>query len=439
MAVLQDKGAMLQVLGGLIREPKKMLDNRYVFTEKDFPENFHRIVFGAINNIVCNGGAVVDIQTITNVLSKSEKAFKVFNDNKGMEWVAKANMYYTPENFDYNYEILKKFTLLRDLRDNMGIDITDIYNDNEVDGNKKDLKMKKFYSMSLDDVVNHYNNKWNDFKKGWNVSFQELDTFLAGDGIDEMIANLYVKPDRGFPMLNKKLSEITRGMRKKKFYLFSAPTGKGKSRMMMSNACNLCASEMFNPETGKWEENKHTLQNVSYIATELTKEEVQRMALAFVSGVEEDKIVNGRVTQEEAERVKKASSIIKTMTLSCIAIPDFDIDDMETIIAEEVNYKKSQYIFFDYIHQTPKLAGYYSRKTGSSLAEHQVLYLFGNALKNLANKYDVFMYTSTQMNRDYKTNKDGDLDATSIRGAMSLADYIFVFTYYIKLGTIVLV
>lgn len=422
MTILQNKGAILQVLGGLIKNPKLILDNRYDFKPEDFPEQFHRFIFSAINNIVCNGGVVADMQAIGNVLKDNEKAFKIFNENRGMEWVAKAGMHFTPENFDYNYDIMKKFTLLRDLRDNMGLDISDIYNENEINAFKKDEKMQEFYSMSIDDIIRHYNDKWSNFKKGWNTSFQEVDTFLAGDGIDEMIANLYVKPDRGYPMLNKKLSEITRGMRKKKFYLFSAPTGKGKSRMMVSNACHLCVTEIFNIETNQWEENPHKIQKVTYIATELTRDEVQRMAVAYVSGVEEDKIVNGLVTEEEYERVIKASKLIKSMPLSCIAIPDFDIDDMETIIAEEVMQKGSQYIFFDYIHQTPKLAGYYSRKTGSSLSEHQVLYLFGNALKNLANKYDVFMYTSTQMNREYKNNKDGELDATSIRGAMSLAD-----------------
>lgn len=422
MAVLQNKGAIVQVLGGLIRNPKLILDSRYTFTTEDFPELFHRFIFGAINNIACDNGVVIDAQAISNVLIKNERAYKVFIDNRGMEWVIKASMHHTPENFDYNYNLMKKYTLLRDLRDNMGIDVSDIYNENEPDSVKREAKIEAFYKMSIDDIISHYNDKWNNFKKGWNVSFQEVDTFLAGDGIDELIASLSNSPDRGYPMINKTISEMVRGMRRKKFYLFSAPTGKGKSRYMVSNACHLTMSEAFNIETNQWETNPHTIQKVTYIATELTRDEVQRMALAYVSAVDEDKIVNDNVTEEERERIIKASKIIKEAQLNCIAIPDFDIEDMETIIAEEAVQRGSKYIFFDYIHQTPKLAGYYSKKTGSSLAEHQVLYLFGNALKNLANKYDVFMYTSTQVNRDYKNNKDGEMDATMIRGALSLAD-----------------
>lgn len=426
MATLQNKGAIVQVLGGLIVEPKKILDNRYTFTVSDFPEQFHKYIFSAINNIICNGGAVVDMQTIANVLKTNEKAYKVFMDNRGMEWVTKATMHYTPENFDYNYNIMKKFTLLRDLKDNMGIDVSDIYNENEVNVAKRDEKMELFYSMSVDDIINHYNKKWSDFKKGWNLSFQEMDTFLAGEGIDELIENLYKQPDRGYPMINKTISEMVRGMRRKKFFLFSAPTGKGKSRYMVSNACHLCMKETYNIVTNEWEKNPHTVQTVTYIATELTRDEVQRMALAYVSAVDEDRIVNGNVTEEERERIIKASKLIKEAPLNCIAISDFDIEDMEAIIAEEAIQRGSKYIFFDYIHNTPKLAGYYSKKTGGALAEHQVLYLFGNALKNLANKYDIFMYTSTQVNREYKNNKDGEQDATMIRGAMSLADKVDV-------------
>lgn len=422
MTILQNKGAIVQVLGGLINNPKLLLDSRYNITPKDFPEKFHELIFTAINNIACDNGVVADAQAINNVLVKNERAYKIFMDNRGIEWVAKAMIHHTPENFDYNYNLMKKYTLLRDLRDNMGMDISDIYDENEVDALKRESKMEKFNKMSIDEIISHYNNKWTNFKKGWNLSFQEVDTFLAGDGIDELIENLYTQPDRGYPMINKTISEMVRGMRRKKFYLFSAPTGKGKSRYMVSNACHLSMKETFNIETKQWEENPHTIQKVTYIATELTRDEVQRMAIAYVSAVEEDRIVNGDVTEEERERIRKASKLIKEAPLNCIAIPDFDIEDMETIIAEEATQRGSKYIFFDYIHQTPKLAGYYSKKTGSSLAEHQVLYLFGNALKNLANKYDVFMYTSTQVNREYKNNKDGEMDATMIRGALSLAD-----------------
>lgn len=422
MKTLQDKGAIIQVLGGLIKNPKTLLDNRYSITMNDFPELFHRSIFVAVNNIVSNSGNIADVQTITNVLKGNDRLYKVYMDNRGMEWVTKAIAYHTPDNFDFNYNTMKKFTLLRDLQDNMGLDISEIYNPNETDLVKSEVQYQKLQSMSTEDIIEHFNKKWTNFKKGWNDSFAEIDTFLAGDGIDDLIAELGQTPDRGYPFINKTISEITRGMRRKKFYLFSAPTGMGKSRFMISNACNLCMPETFNIKTNQWEKNPHTTQNVTYIATELTKKEVQEMVLAYVSAVEEDRIKNGDVTPEEAQRIIKASRMIKTDKFKCICVPDFDIEDIECIIAEEANQRKSKYIFFDYIHQTPKLAGYYSKKTGGALAEHQVLYLFGNALKNLANKYDVFMYTSTQVNRQYKDNKDGEMDATMIRGALSLAD-----------------
>lgn len=432
MAVLQDKHAIIQVLGGIMYNPKVILNNNYDLKPDDFPEMFHKLVFSAMNNIVRCGAQTLDIATVDSYLKNSPKSHKVFTDNKGMEWMAKAVMHHKPENFDYNYQTVKKYSLLRDLKERMGLDISDIYNENELDLAKLEAQMERFNSMTVESIIEHYNRKWMKFKEAWNMAWFDVDMFQAGDGIGTLKDRLKQRPERGYPMANKVISEIVRGQRKKKFYLVSAPSGKGKTRYQIANACNICIKEYFDIDKNEWVEKPHNPQGVTYISTELTKEEVQQIALACVSGVDEDKIVNGTYNEEEEERVDKAIELLEKANFNCIHIPDFDITDIENIISDEVIdkigedgkiiRKASGYVFFDYLHTTPKIMSYYSKKTGNPLAEHQVLYLFGNALKNLANKYDVFMYTSTQVNREYKNNKDGEMDATVLRGAMSLAD-----------------
>lgn len=53
---------------------------------------------------------------------------------------------------------------------------------------------------------------------------------------------------------------------------------------------------------------------------------------------------------------------------------------------------------------------------GMNLREDQILVQFAQALKTIAEKYNVFMCSSTQLNRNYK---DTDMrDATCLRGGL---------------------
>ena len=90
--------------------------------------------------------------------------------------------------------------------------------------------------------------------------------------IFDLIERLKQYPEVGVPLYGPLVNTVTRGARLKKFYLRSAPTGCGKTRSMIADACNI-ACDMIYDELFGWIKNG-TAEPCLYIATEQEKESI---------------------------------------------------------------------------------------------------------------------------------------------------------------------
>ncbi len=190
--------------------------------------------------------------------------------------------------------------------------------------------------------------------------------------------------------------------------------------MMIADACDLGVAYLYDTKRKKWMKNICE-EKVLYISTELEKEEIQTCFLAYISGVDEEIILNATYTSEEEDRIDKAIEILENSPIFIEYISDFDIDDIETLIQRYIIDEDINYCMFDYIHTSPKLLASITQKTnGMKLREDQVLFLFSNALKILAGKYEIFMESSTQLNRSYKDEEN--LDTGALRGSSAIGD-----------------
>ena len=133
-----DTISIMQVIGCCFNNPSLLdLTDKYIITDNDFPDSFHKIVFGTIYKLHELGAQKISLESISDFLSSRPKSEAVFKMNKGEEWLLKVADTCLPDAFDYYYNRLKKFTLLR-AYDNYGIDVSDIYDaDNILDTKKK--------------------------------------------------------------------------------------------------------------------------------------------------------------------------------------------------------------------------------------------------------------------------------------------------------------
>ncbi len=417
-----DTSAIIQVIGCVLNDASILDDTeRYIIHEDDFSEKFHKIVFGSIYNIHLTGSQV-NIDAIIDYLANRPKFDAIFKQNKGVEYLATASQQANKDTFNYYYNRLKKFSLLR-AYDNCGIDISNLYDPGIILDTKKRQEQEDWLdSVSLADIATEVDRVIEDIKSKY-IEDDFGEGYQAGDGIDELIESFEKQPEVGIPLYGRLINTITKGARLRKFYLRSAATGIGKTRSMVADACYFACDEIYHEQFG-WIKNG-ICQPTLFIATEQDKGEVQTMILAFISGVNEDHIITHKYLEGEKERVLKAAEIIKRCPLWVEELPDFSLQDVENKIKKNIRERDVKYVMFDYIHTSLKILEEITSKAhGVKLREDNILFMLSAKLKDLANKYGVFIMSATQLNTDYKTSDTPDQNL--LRGAKSIADRIDV-------------
>jgi replicative DNA helicase len=417
----RDKMSAVQVLGSLLKKPSLLLEEKYVFSLEDFPEKFHQVLYGAIENLVKSGVQSFTFVTIDDFLSKYERQYKIFTVNRGNDWIQYAMTIADIENFDYYYNNLKKFSLLSALS-HRGFDTKRIYDSTEVNPTKIEKIQEKFDDMTIDEIVENYEKDINELKEMFNAGNTDGYGVQSGVGLKKLKEELKIAPEFGMNLASKKLTTICRGARIKKLYMRSSPSGYFKTRSAVGDALTISVPWIFNLETNEWEYtscNEPTL----FITTELEISEIQTMVIAFVSGVGEEKILDGKYTKEEEERVDKAIGIIEKSNFYIEYMPSFNIETLEQIIKKHKYIHEIGYVFFDYLFASVKILTEMSRKAnGVKMREDNILLLAIDKLKFLANTLNVFIFTATQVNDTYKTVQSADQGI--LRGAKSLADKV---------------
>ncbi len=415
-----DTASIIQVIGCVFKTPQ-LLDytDKYLITDEDFPDQFHKIVFGTIFKLHELGAEKISLNSIGDYLSSRPSSEKIYIKEKGDEWLSKAVENAETASFDYYYDRLKKMTLLR-AYDSYGIGVEDIYDPDLLDPKKRQLQEDQLDNISLIGLAEKIQNKI-DIITATYVDGSWGEAFQAGDNIMDLVEDLEKSPEVGVPLYGPLINTVTRGARLKKFYLRSAPTGVGKTRTLIADCCNIGCNRIYD-ETFGWIKNG-TAEPTLYITTEQELTEIQTMMLAFLSNVNEEHILNGRYEGDERERIVEAARILKESPIYIEVLPDFSLQDVENKIKKNIRDHDVRYVTFDYIHTSLKILEEISRKSGGvKLREDSILFMLSIRLKDLCNKYGIFIISATQLNGDYVASETPDQNL--LRGAKAIADKI---------------
>ena len=413
-----DTPATVQVLGCIINNLDILNDSRYELTNEDFPKGFHRTLFSALANLSALGTEYITLQTIEDYLSDKPQSYAEYKAGDGPRFVKSCMTNADFQNFDYYYNRIKKLTLLQAYYD-AGLDVSSLYNPDELNVSKREKQNKYFDSLTLTEIADKIDTLMLKIRAEY-VDHTTDESILASAGIDELFASLQEMPDVGQPMYGEMINTITRGMRLGKFYLRSAATGVGKTRTMIADFCNCGCAKIW--KEGEWIDNGLAFPSF-FLSTELELDELQTMMVAFLADVNEENILNNTLSFEERERVKTAIEIIKESPLYVEVIPDFNLKDIENAIKRSIRLYSAQYFFIDYIHTSMKILEEITKRSGGvKLREDNILFLLSVKLKEIATEYNVFILSSTQLNQDWKSSEIPDQNL--LRGAKSIADKI---------------
>lgn len=418
-----DIPAIVQVLGCLYQNPNLIDNESYSFNLDDYTEDFHKVIFGSIYNLHQLGADKITSDTIENYLEQRPKKLAIYKTNKGAEYLEKVATNSQLAAFNFYYHRMKKMTVLRMYNEKVGMDLSWIYDINNIfDQKKKQAQEDWLDNHTEEDIANLINDKIENVKLKYVNAASCDDIIQAGEGAEELWNELQTTPDIGYPLYGSLINTVTRGARLGKFYLRSAATNVGKSRAMVADCCNIACDEIYNTSKGIWEKNG-TQEPAIYVMTEQIFSEVQTMMWAFLSGVPEDHILTNRYNPGEIERINYAREVINRSPLYLKQLHDFSLKDIENVIKLSVRKFNIRYFFLDYIHSSMKiLSEVSSRASVKGLREDNVLFMISVRLKDLATEYGIFVMSSTQLNADYTSATI--FDQNLLRGAKSIADKI---------------
>lgn len=411
---LYDVNAAMNVLSYLMNNPQTITRDSCLLTPSDFTKTVHQIVFGAIYNIAYDGSRQIREQDIEMYLNQYEEQHRIYIENSGKEYVKQLEELDVNDEALFNswYNKLKKLTVLRDLERNK-IDTAEFYNpsDNIM---KKDEEEQKLNDITIPQILDRIRLKLANIEK---VNFNKDGNYFqsADKGVDSLLEKLDNEPDIGLPIVGKMLNFVCRGGRRGKMYLYSAGSGAGKSRFFMMNACARALPRMIVKPDGvgydlQWPKEQ---ERVYFISVEQEPEELQTMVLAYISGVEEHKMLWKSWTEEERERVHQAAQILKKYGgyLYIDRIPEPSIVKVRATMIEKILEKHIDMVVYDYI-AIPEDDGTAAKR---QLRSDQVLMQFSAMLKEVAVSYNVFMLTGTQIT-------GSDPRAKMVRGFADIRD-----------------
>lgn len=391
--------------------------DKYQILPQDFQQPLDRYTFSAIYNLYAGGAEKIHAVDIETYLNHNEVAKDLIEKENGITFFQDCETYSDPNNFNYYYTRLKKFSLLRDLQKD-GKNISKFYCEDPLNPNYQVIN-DKFEELKPSDIVNMLKGEIAVLEDKYSTQ-SVVEEGHAADGIRELLSDLKQKPEIGLPLQGDIFNTITRGARKGKLYLRSAGSGVGKSRSMVGDACNMAYPIRYEPKYGKWIATGEP-EKVLYIMTEQDTAEIQTMILAYLTGLNEDIFLYANFQEEYMDRINKAIDIMEKYNdyFLTARIPD-PCPSVVTNLFRKYNFQNNvENFFYDYIFSSPAMLDEYR---DLKLREDVCLRLFTTNLKNLSVELNSFVMTSTQLSNEDDKDKGGFRDFRNIRGSRAIVD-----------------
>ena len=394
-----NRESMQQVLGGLIKNPKLLSEvDKYNLSINDFPTKLEKYIFTAIYGLYYNGAKKITSLDIENYLKTNPTAINFFNSHNGIEYLQDVEDLTSEENFSYYYDKLKKFNLLSEL-EKKGFDVSSIYIEDLTNEKAYEVN-KQFEALSTSDIIALFKKKLISLETEY-ASPEEVESWIASEEVDEVIASFGEIGNIGLPIQGHIYSQVINGAEKGALTVRSSASGVGKTRSAVADACYLAYPIRYNTETCQWEQNSNN-EKVLFVITEQKKEQILKMIIAYLTGINESKFKYGIFSNEEKIRLRRATEIMQTFdNFYIVRIPNPTIELTKTLVREQVVTHDIEYLFFDYIFINPALIAEFG---GVRLRNDEILLMLATALKDLAIELNISVFTSTQVNAQADNN-----------------------------------
>lgn len=147
--MIYDRSLVDKLIGCMIKDTTLASSPKYPLDKEDFSEvQFHKILYVTLHNLSEKGVKCAEVRDIVDFISPYESHYEIFKDMKGTEYVEVMSRLSEVNNFEYYYNKVRKYSLLRELKKS-GDDISKYWNDNTSD----EENFKNLEDITITDIL----------------------------------------------------------------------------------------------------------------------------------------------------------------------------------------------------------------------------------------------------------------------------------------------
>ena len=223
-----DSRSACQVLGILMAKPKLLLSIDYNLDKEDFVGAIHKTLFACIYNLAHKGINSINLTDIENYLHNTDSVgyAKMFEKFDGSKWILDILQDANIDNFDYYYELVRKYSLLRSYL-KAGIEVKDILDLTDMDSEILDKQQKEFEELTSDEIIRYFDRQNMKSKERFLLGNQNASR-KSGDGADELYEIVKQSPSYGYGLDSDYLNAVVYGALGGRAMLESRDSGTGK-------------------------------------------------------------------------------------------------------------------------------------------------------------------------------------------------------------------
>lgn len=330
--------------------------DKYFLEPGDFTQQLDKFIFSAIYNLYINGAEKIHAADIDNYLQQNSLAKQLMEKENGLSLLQDCEIESEVSNFNYYYNKLKKFNLIRELQLSKD-DIDEIYCEDILNERYTEIN-NRFERMQAVDVVNMLKSKIANIENRY-VLNNIAEESRPSDSIRQRVKEWKEKPEIGCMLQGEIFNTITRGGRKGKLYIRSAGSGVGKTRSMVGDACHIAYPIRFDPKVGKWV-STGSCEKVLYVMTEQDTEEIDTMIMAYLTGYNEDIFTYGTFDENDP-RIQTAMDIMEryadNMNYAKVSDPCSSV--IKNLFRRRNLQDGIENFFYDYIFSSPAMLDEY--------------------------------------------------------------------------------
>ena len=365
--------------------------DKYFLDRDDFsPSKFHQILFAVIDNLADNDIVEIDKMAIDRFAQNYPKQYEVLIQNDFLVFVDNCKKIANQNLFALYYNNLKKMSLLRVYK-KQGRDISQFYD--EVIDNIKNLD-----NYTVEQIINHFEAQDYDIRKRF-IKNANVREYQAGTNFAETKERLKESPLMGSSFQSPYLNTIFRGAMG--LILRAGKSGAGKSVLSLGDLCQMTVTEYWDYKSQSFIKNKSREGSSLFINTEMDLETgLDIIIIAWISGVERGKILDGKYTKDEEYRIDRAREILLESELYIVDDPSFTIDSLISEIKDYVYNKQVKNVCFDYIQDNGIVSGKLANETKIPQRQDMVLLTLTDRLKQVQRECDINIITGCQTNNE---------------------------------------